>query len=64
MTALNYVRLLGGEPRKGPGVDNAAGQATLPGMQRGRAHNARPAAKWQDQKSQSSSSVSTTSPIT
>ena len=72
MTVLNYVRLLGGGPRKGgaqttqPGArrgraDNEAGRATLPGTRRGRAR-ARP--RWQDQKSQSSSSVSTTSPIT
>ena len=62
MTVLNYVRLLGGCPRKGS-AHRAAGRTERPGTRRGRAARS-PAVSRQDQKSQSSSSVSTTSPIT
>ena len=37
MTVLNYVRLLGGGPRKGGRIDDAGVHTTLPGTRRGRA---------------------------
>ena len=37
MTVLNYVRLLGGGPRKGGRIDDAGVHTTLPGIRCGRA---------------------------